>query len=158
MIERTHAMIARFCLGIALLLLASSTLRAQTTVRADGDSAAMAEIAALEYHLIDLLERRDLETYAAYLAEDYVRVNRGGLVSTKDQALAGFASAASGGRQWRQSPSDIEVRIYGDTAILTFVLTQEREGLPPTRARLVKVFVRRDGRWFMVHNQGTPLE
>ena len=147
--------IARFSAGVATLVLAATPLAAQTVVRADGDSAAMAEIAVLEYHLIDLLDRRDLESYASYLAEDYMRVNARGEVSSKDEALAGFASA---GIADRQSPSDIEVRIYGDTAILSFVLTLEREGEPQRRNRLVKVFVRRDGRWIMVHNQGTPLE
>lgn len=147
--------IARFCTGIATLVLAGTPLAAQTVVRADGDSAAMAEIAALEYHLIDLLDRRDLESYASYLAEDYLRVNARGEVSYKDEALAGFASTSMAGRQ---SPTDIEVRIYGDTAILSFVLTLEREGEPQQRNRLVKVFVRRDGRWIMVHNQGTPTE
>ena len=60
MSERTQGMIARFGMGIALFVLAGTPLRAQTVVRADGDSAATAEIVALEYHLIDLLGRRDL--------------------------------------------------------------------------------------------------
>lgn len=148
-------MIRRTCLCIALFLLASAPLRGQTVVRADDDSAAMADVEALEYHLIDLLERGDLEAYAPYLAEDYVRVNAHGIVASKDEALAGFASSATSRRQF---PSDIEVRVYGDTAILTFVLTQELEGEPLTRSRLVKVLVRREGRWIMVHNQGTALE
>jgi ketosteroid isomerase-like protein len=148
-------MIARFGMGIAVVVLTGTPLRAQTVVRAEGDSAAMAEIVALEYHLIDLLGRRDLESYASYLAEDYLRINARGTISSKDEALTGFASTVAAGRQ---SPSDIEVRIYGDTAILSFVLTIEREGEPQQRNRLVKVFVRRDGRWIMVHNQGTPLE
>ena len=84
-----------------------------------------------------------------------MRVNARGIVASKDEALAGLASGAN---PVRQSPSDIEVRVYGDTAILTFVLTQEREGERSVRSRLVKVFVRRDGCWIMVHNQGTPLE
>ncbi|HET7693649.1 MAG TPA: nuclear transport factor 2 family protein [Gemmatimonadota bacterium] len=146
---------ARFCMVNVLFALAATPLTAQTVVRADGDSAAMAEIAALEYHLIDLLDQRDLKSYASYLAEDYMRVNASGEVSDKDEALAGFASASMAGRM---SPSDIEVRIYGDTAILSFVLTLGREGEPQRRNRLVKVFVRRDGRWIMVHNQGSPID
>lgn len=156
MIERRHAMLAWICLAVVLFFLAASPLRAQTAVRADGDSATMAEIEALEYHLIDLLRDRDLDAYASYLSEDYVRVNRRAEISSKDEALAGFASAS--GAPVRQTPSDVDVRIYGDTAILTFVLTLDREGEPPIRSRLVKVFIRRDGRWFMVHNQGTALE
>lgn len=56
------------------------------------------------------------------------------------------------------TPSDLEARVYGDTAIMTFVLTIDREGQPSRLSRLVKVFVRRNGRWIMVHNQGTALE
>ena len=141
--------------AIALLLLAAAPLLGQAPVRADGDSSVMSEVEALEHHLIDLLERRDLEAYAPHLAEDYMRVNARGIVASKDEALAGLASGAN---PVRQSPSDIEVRVYGDTAILTFVLTQEREGERSVRTRLVKVFVRREGSWIMVHNQGTPLE
>jgi ketosteroid isomerase-like protein len=150
--------------GLLLALLAyalcmSSTALAQGTLRADADSTTEAEIQALEYHLIDLLQRRDLEAYAPYLAEDYRRVNREGRVSTKEEVLTELASPSPAGRApARQVPSDMDVRVYGDTAILSFVLTTEREGEPPVRARLVKAFVRREGRWIMVHNQGTPLE
>ncbi|HET6362127.1 MAG TPA: nuclear transport factor 2 family protein [Gemmatimonadota bacterium] len=144
-------------MAIVLLALAGTPLRAQTVVHADGDSAAMAEIAALEYHLLDLLTRRDLEEYGTYLAEDYVRVNAGGRVDSKDSVLAQFR-AGSGSRSASAIPSDLDVRIYGDTAILSFVLTLEREGELQQRNRLVKVFVRRDSRWIMVHNQGTTLE
>lgn len=149
-------MIARFCMAALVLVLAGTPLRAQTVVRADGDSAAMAEIEALEHQLIDLLERRDLDAYASYLAEDYVRVNAAGQVDSKESVLDGFRSA--GGGNTRMVPSDLQVRMYGDTALLSFVLTIERDGEIARRSRLVKVFVRRDGRWIMVHNQGTAIE
>jgi ketosteroid isomerase-like protein len=143
-------------IGIALLLAAGSPLRAQSGVRADADSAAMAEIEVLEHHLIDLLEQRDLDAYASYLAEDYVRVNAAGRVDSKESVLDQFQSD-SGSAAWTMIPSDLDVRIYGDAAVLSFVLTIERNGETVRRSRLVKVFVRRDGRWIMVHNQGTPL-
>lgn len=150
-------MIARFCMATLVLVFAGTPLRAQTVVRADGDSAAMAEIAALESHLIDLLARRDLDAYASYLAEDYVRVNAGGRVDSKESVLAQFRSD-SGSRSASWIPSNLDVRIYGDTALLSFILAIEREGEAPRRSRLVKVFMRRDGRWIMVHNQGTAIE
>ncbi|HET9334016.1 MAG TPA: nuclear transport factor 2 family protein [Gemmatimonadota bacterium] len=138
-----------------LLLLVGSPLQAQPGIHADPDSAAMAEIEALEYQLIDLLERRDLDAYASHLAEDYVRVNAAGQVDSKESVLEGFRS---GGGNTRMVPSDLQVRMYGDTAILSFVLTMERDGEIARRSRMVKVFVRRDGRWIMVHNQGTAIE
>lgn len=150
-------MIVRFCMASVLLVFAGASLRAQTVVRADNDSAGMAEIASLEYHLLDLLARRDLEAYGTYLAEDYVRVNAGGSVDSKESVLAQFHSGSSS-RSASAIPSDLHVRVYGDAAVLSFILTIEREGEPQRRNRLVKVFVRRDGRWIMVHNQGTPIE
>jgi ketosteroid isomerase-like protein len=143
-------------MGVAFLLVAGTPLRAQSGVRADADSAAAAEIEALEYHLIDLLERRDLDAYASHLAEDYMRVNAAGRVDSKASVLEQFRSGAGSGGT--SVPSDLDVRVYGDTAVLSFVLTIERNGEAVRRSRLVKVFVRRDGRWIMVHNQGTPLE
>lgn len=147
-------MIPRIGMGVAFLLVAGAPLRAQSGVRADADTAAVAEIEALEYHLIDLLERRDLDAYASFLAEDYVRVNAAGRIDSKDSVLEQFRSGSGG----PSVPSDLDVRVYGDTAVLSFVLTIERNGETVRRSRLVKVFVRRDGRWIMVHNQGTPLE
>ena len=148
-------MSVRAGIGVALLLAAGSPVRAQPGVRADADSVAVAEIEALEHHLIDLLEERDLDAYASYLAEDYMRVNAAGGVDSKESVLGQFRSGSVGGTS---TPSELEVRVYGDTAILTFVLTIERDGETVRRSRLVKVFVRRDGRWMMVHNQGTTLE
>jgi ketosteroid isomerase-like protein len=147
-------MIARVCLA---LLLVGSPLRAQPGIHAVADSVAMAEIEALEYQLIDLLDRRDLDAYASHLAEDYVRVNAAGQVDSKESVLDRFRSD-SGGNTWTSIPSDMNVRIYGDTAILSFVLTIERDGEIAQRSRVVKVFVRGDSRWIMVHNQGTALE
>lgn len=139
---------------VVTAVISAAEAPAQESLRADRDSIAEAEVEALEHYLIELLQRRDLEAYAPYLAEDYVRVNRRGIVSSKDEALAGFASSSPA----RQTPSDLDVRVYGDTAILSFVLTSERNGEPPARSRLVKVFVRHGDRWIMVHNQGTALE
>lgn len=147
-------MIARVCLA---LLLVGAPLRAQPGIHAVADSAAAAEIEALEYQLIDLLDRRDLDAYASHLAEDYVRVNVAGQVDSKESVLDRFRSD-SGGNTWASIPSDMHVRVYGDTAILSFVLTMEREGEIARRSRVVKVFVRQGGRWIMVHNQGTAIE
>ena len=147
-------MIARVCLA---LLIVGSPLRAQPGIHAVPDSAAIAEIEALEYQLIDLLDRGDLDAYASHLAKDYVRVNAAGQVDSKESVLDRFRSD-SGGNTRTSTPSDLHVRIYGDTAILSFVLTIERDGEIARRSRVVKVFVRRDGRWIMVHNQGTAIE
>ncbi|HJR52210.1 MAG TPA: nuclear transport factor 2 family protein [Gemmatimonadota bacterium] len=145
---------ARVCLA---LLLVGAPLRAQSGIHAVADSAAAAEIEVLEYQLIDLLDRRDLDAYASHLAEDYIRVNAAGQVDSKKSVLDRFRSD-SDGNTGTSIPSDMHVRIYGDTALLSFVLTIERDGGIARRSRVIKVFVRQDGRWIMVHNQGTAIE
>src|SRR5688572_31110499 len=99
-----------FLAVLAFTLSTSSTALAQGALHADADSTFQAEIQALEHHLIDLLQRRDLEAYAPYLAEDYRRVNREGRVSTKEEVLAEFASSSPGPTPARQVPSDMDVR------------------------------------------------
>jgi hypothetical protein len=58
------------------------------------------------------------------------------------------------------TPSEMQVRIYGDTAVMNFKLTTGRmvnDELRKKVTRATKVFIRRNGRWYMVNNQGTPL-
>ena len=54
-----------------------------------------------------------------------------------------------------------KVQVYGDTAILTYNfagLTQNAQGVVrPTTAKSTRVYVRRDGRWMLVHANFAPL-
>jgi ketosteroid isomerase-like protein len=56
--------------------------------------------------------------------------------------------------------NDVKVRVYGDTAIVTYLSTAK--GKDPLRAiddqrSFTRVFVRQDGRWKQVHSQATPI-
>jgi ketosteroid isomerase-like protein len=57
-------------------------------------------------------------------------------------------------------PDDINVRVYGDTAIVTGRSTakgKDQYGTMDEQRRWTRVLVRRDGRWQFVHFQGTPI-
>ena len=54
-------------------------------------------------------------------------------------------------------PTELDVEVYGDTAVLTGKLTVT-SAAESRQSRFRKVFIRRDGRWFLVSLQGTPLQ
>jgi uncharacterized protein (TIGR03067 family) len=56
---------------------------------------------------------------------------------------------------------EIKVRVYGDSAVVTYRSTakgQDPQGAFDEQRRWTRVFVRRDGRWQLVHAQGTPIQ
>lgn len=141
-----------------LVLALVADLSAQASpLAADPDSAAIRELVALERHLSDLLNRGDWRAYAPYVAEDYRQTTRRGEVRTKRAVLAALQRPGAPGAG-AATPDSIEVRVYGDTGVLTAVLTGwGADGAVAFRSRIIKVFLRRDGRWYLVAMQGTAL-
>jgi ketosteroid isomerase-like protein len=131
--------------------------QSQATFRADKDTVAEQEIQKLEFFLAALIEKGDVDTYAGYLTDDYVRISANGTLSTKEQVLEGFRK---GKAQVTMLPHDLQVRIYGTTAILRAILDLEtKTGDTVTRrtSLITKVFIKRNGKWFMASLQGTSL-
>jgi ketosteroid isomerase-like protein len=145
----------RFPLFFLFLVWMASFAQTQTTVlKADDNSKDAEEIKKLEFYFADLLTKRDLETYASNVADDYIRIDALGGKMTKDQVLSEFKSSKAGSL----TPDNLEVRIYGGTAILNGHLRTEREVDGKTIMRdalFTKVFVKHKGRWILVNNQGT---
>ena len=130
---------------------------AQTqSVKSDKDSVLIKQLTALEFELNDLLAERNFDTYAAYLADDYIRISADGKMKNKEQVLQQFKTTQTG----KAVPEILQIRIYGNTAIMTIHLTITTEEQGKTFIReslLTKVFVLRHGRWYMVSNQGTAI-
>ncbi|MGE5682851.1 MAG: nuclear transport factor 2 family protein [Bacillota bacterium] len=148
-------------LFIAFIIVGVLPLEAQVrTLKAEKNEQYEKQILELEYHLISLLASNDTSEYATYLSEDYIRINSSGKTSTKMDVLKEFAEKDSVIRQTSQTPSNIEIRIYGDTAIMNFDLQIKTIAYDKTdirNSRLTKVFIRKHNRWYMVNNQGTAL-
>ena len=141
------------------LLLAAPVDAQPDRLLADSDSAAVRELVALEHHLNTLLMRRDWQAYAAFVADDYRQTTRQGEVRFKPDVIASLRDPAGGSGQTTSVPDSIEVRVYGDVGVLHAILTGRNRdtGATTFRSRILKVFVRREGRWFLVAMQGTPL-
>lgn len=123
------------------------------TLSADRNAAAVAEIKALELHLAKLLVAKKFDEYEKYLATDYSRISPTGAVESRAQVMKSFRSSGSGGTM---EPTELEVKVYGDTAILTGKLAITAAGVV-RHARFRKVFIHRGERWFLVSLQGATL-
>ena len=144
---------------LLLALVVSPGLLPGAPLSADRNEAAEAEIKALEFHLAKLLVERKIDEYETYLGADYTRIGASGVVETREEVLAGFRTSPVEGSAsgFSMEPSELDVRIYDETAILTGKLAiTNANGIRHSRFR--KVFIQRDGRWFLVSLQGTPLQ
>jgi ketosteroid isomerase-like protein len=93
------------------------------------------------------------------LDQDYVHYRPGGTVENRAQYLENRKT----GRVNFESlvADDIKVRFYGDTAIVTYRSTakgKDQQGAIDEQRLWTRVFVRRDGRWQLVHSQGTSIQ
>jgi len=128
-------------------------------VRGDQDPKSEEEIVSLESKLTDQILSGD-PAYADSLADDYVLIRDDGSVHTKAEMVARFVARDLANRIEVLQPSNLKIRIYGDTAVMNFELhwTQTVNGRHlASHSRLTKVFIKRNSRWYMVNNQGTFL-
>ena len=116
------------------------------------------ELAQLVRDLNEAVVRADVAVLERVLHEDYVHNRPSGVVENRAEYLENrkarrvdFESLV---------PDDIDVRVYGDTAIVTGRSTAkgtDQYGTMVEQRRWTRVLVRRDGRWQFVHFQATPI-
>jgi ketosteroid isomerase-like protein len=143
---------------LAVALLALPVLGQVSGVKADADPAADAEIMKLETELTQLILQGNWDEYSSRLTEDYVRTFANGAVQSKQQVLAEFRAPER--KVLDMIPEDLNVRVYGDAAILTGHLTMlARQNGRVTTAffQFTKFFIKRDGRWLMAGMQLTTV-
>jgi ketosteroid isomerase-like protein len=107
--------------------------------------------------------RHDLGALSELLADDYVGIDGRGVVSDKAAELEEAKPAKPGAAAPElvgEELSDVRVRVYGETAILTAVNTARfsdgREG-STIRYRRTTVWVRRGDRWRCVSFHGSRI-
>lgn len=148
-----RVLVIAFLITIPLFISAQAT----PTFRSDVNAEAEEEIKKLELLLASLLENGDLKTYAGYLTDDYIRISQNGMVATKEQVLKPMGGSGS----FKMKPYDLSVRVYGNAAILNGKLEIERKNgdeIAKTSSLFTKVFIRKDGKWYLASLQGTPLK
>jgi hypothetical protein len=120
----------------------------------DAPSPAEQQVRAVEQRWLDHLA--DPAVVATLLADDFVHVLPGGFISKAEhlEYLRAHPQAFAGTRRF----SELRVRIYGETAVATgIVSTQPGDGGAARASAFTDVFVHRHGEWLAVNAQETPL-
>jgi hypothetical protein len=146
---------------ITVLLALSLALSGQGPgAHADANPVAEGEIKALELRLAELIVHGGWDEYAKHLASDYLHTRDNGHVESKDEALASLRDVKRKIIVVEMEPADLAIRIYGDTAVSNAEFTtslRESGQVKTRRTRQTDVFVKRDGQWYLIAEQGTMI-
>lgn len=141
---------------VALLALMALLTAAAGRAAAQGDKEkAVREVLR---QMIDADLKDDAAELDRTLAPDYVIIRDNGVVRSRAETLEGIKSHATKFDAFELS--DLQVRLYGDTAVVTFHadIKGSRAGKEMSgQFREVRVFVNRDGAWKAVLAQRTRI-
>lgn len=124
-----------------------------------GDQETIREIIEMERQTKEASLRRDADFPQRTLADDYVAITPLGQVTTKKEALSARKSGQL--RYDTIDVSDMVVRLYGDTAVVTARADVKGHQLGEDFSgpyRYTRVWVRRAGRWQTVSYQATVTQ
>lgn len=116
------------------------------------------EIRKLEREWFDSYVRGDRAAFDRIVADDVVITYGNGSVGNKSQAIAEIKAPADS--SYSLTGDDIQVRVYGETAIVTGRVTEKgtfNGRSLNSQSRYTDVWVRRNGRWQVVAAQNTRL-
>lgn len=100
----------------------------------------------------------DARWFEQNLADDFVMITANGSVKTKAEVVADLESPDF--QMEPYEPREVQVRVYGDTAIVTGRVVQRflRRGVRyRVDARYTDVYARRRGRWILVTGHASPV-
>jgi ketosteroid isomerase-like protein len=133
--------------------------RGKSTVVDVGDQDTIREIVDIEHQAKEATLRRDADFPQRMLADDYVAIGPLGQVTTKREAISARRSGQL--RYENIDVSDMVVRLYGDTAVVTARADVKGHQLGEDFSgpyRYTRVWVRRSGRWQAVSYQATVTQ
>jgi hypothetical protein len=150
--------LARLLFAIALGLTGTTLVRAAADAPATAQDQARATITK---SLNDFLTyNSDPAQHDRWWAEDLVYTTSAGLVKTKPMIMQAFADAAKPGAPKAEpraaySAEDVLVRIYGETAALTFRLVAKNPDGTKNTFRNSGTLLHRNGLWQVITWQAT---
>ena len=143
-----------FALTLSATLAAAPALLAQTTA----DQKTADAVKALDQKRFEAMTKNDLDTLGTLLADDLTYHHSNGAADAKAAYIETLRSGKT--RYHTIEPSDVKVRVYGNTAIVTGLakLSFTADGKPVnTTLRYTDVWVQKGKAWQMVSWQSTRL-
>lgn len=141
----------RTLLFIAAAAFATTLSFARALASADAE----AELLKANQQYDEAIMRGDAAALDRIFADDFIYTNpKCEVIGKKDQIAA--LSSGAGNLEGAKS-DDVRIRIYGETAVMTgrFTATEQRaEKTTAIEERYTAVWVRKDGRWQLVTEQG----
>jgi ketosteroid isomerase-like protein len=149
-----------FCLLVSLPVLAAQRVSVRPKPALDtGDQESIRQILDMEHQAREASLRRDVEFSQRNLAEDYVAITPLGQVTTKQDTVS---ARKSGQLKYDTiNVTDMVVRVYGDTAVVTARADVKGHQLGEDFSgpyRYTRVWVRRTGHWLAVSYQATVTQ
>lgn len=99
--------------------------------------------------------KQDRDALAKYLADDLQYAHAGGQTQDKEQYIAAVMKGPP--RYESFAFSDLNVRLYGEVAVLTGFVDVKMVGRDSFRVRTLQVYTRKGGHWQMAAHQSTRL-
>jgi ketosteroid isomerase-like protein len=124
-----------------------------------GEQEIIRQIVDMERQCKEASLRRDADFSLRTLADDYVAITPLGTVTTKQETISARRSGQL--RYESMSVTDMVVRLYGDTAVVTARADVKGHQLGEDFSgpyRYTRVWVRRNGRWQTVSYQATVTQ
>jgi ketosteroid isomerase-like protein len=124
-----------------------------------GEQETMRQVIEMERQMKEALLHRDADFSSRTLAEDYVAITPLGQVITKQETIAARRSGQL--RYESINVTDMVVRLYGDTAVVTARADVKGHQLGEDFSgpyRYTRIWVRRNGRWQTVSYQATVTQ
>lgn len=146
-----------FAIGLLAVCTVTSA-SGQSRVSTVGDAKARHEIQAIEEQWHKALERVDVDWLDRLLSDDWTITNGSGQMISKSELLSDLRS---GGIRYESStPSEIKIRLHGNTAVVTKVSTDKTSysGQPGGgRAQMTDVFAKEHGQWHCIASHASRL-
>ena len=117
------------------------------------------EIRVLENTRNEAIVRGDAATLERMTSDDYTFITLRGELRTKAEIVKGFSSGAF--KYASREISDLNIRVYGDTAVVTGRSTQKGTENGKDYSgdyRFTRVYVKRNRQWLTVALQATVVE
>ena len=145
------------CLFVVAAML-SACLMAQAQKASDSSLSTEDQIKSIEEERNRAILSGDAATLDRMTTDDYTFITLRGELRTKAEIVKGFQSGAF--KYESRTISELKVRVYGDTAVVTGRSTQKGEENGKDYSgdyRFTRVYVRDKGRWMTVALQTTSI-